>query len=142
MEVGSEATVDVVGQHLLVAGGSAQQHEVRVHRLSESDRVELVEVVARQRVARELGDGGAFTASAVVRVGCSASLSPDRLHVDALVFEQVLHDASGFSGECRAQRDRAVERAQHPCLPNALATGMEVPVGAARVAFERDGQER
>jgi hypothetical protein len=103
--------------------------------------VQFVEVVPRDGVAREFGHDAACTVTPIVHVpGCSA-LPHHRVHLDAVLHEQVASDASRLAGERRDHRDAPPERLEHARLPDALPSGMDVQVGSALVALDRHREQ-
>lgn len=103
-----------------------EQREAVPESFRERDFVEAVLLVAAQRVTRRVRDRGSLPVAPVVHVPAVATGGPQRPDFDALGGHELLEKLPRLAPEGGAHDHRDVERGDHPCLPDALATSVHM----------------
>src|SRR5215211_9365878 len=88
------------------------------------------------------GDLDALAVSPVVDVPAGAGVSVDNPERDALISDQAFENPTDLTARARAQRHRDVQGSDHPCLPDALPTRVDMQLDLVSRLLDSDGQER
>ena len=143
-DVDGEAAVGVGGQHVGPVLGTGQHRDLGAQCFDERGAVEVVDVVAAERVGRHRRHLDARAAAAIVDVGPVApgvDADDRQAHVD----HQPAQDRPGLAPERGADHHVDVEAGQQPGDPEALAARVEVHLAVATIGarpLDRDRQQR
>jgi len=130
--------VDLRGD--LVVRRAAEDGEPALDTSAQRERVQLVHLVTAGCCRVLLGDRAALPVPSVVHVRAPVVAADDSFDGDPLPLEECADHETALPAQKCAQRDVHTEQSQHPGLPHALASRVEVDVIARGVALDRDGE--